>query len=231
MYQQIAGTTPEFRISWIKESIAKIGSEFKGGIFFDVGAGSSPYKDLVINLGLRYVSQDFGFYLASKSDPGMHTENWSYASHDYVCDVLAIPEHIEAEIVFCSEVLEHLPDPVAALKKIVSMTKPGGVIIISTPFISLMHQAPFWFQSGFSPFWFEHWSLMLDLEILELTVQGNYVDLVSQDFGRMMQGSLLNRMYLSILKRLQVFENSQRNLTTDVLSSGGCGTLAILRRK
>lgn len=179
---------------------------------------------------MRYKSQDFNLYQASSSDPGNHTANWGYAKHDFICDILDIPEHVNADITFCSEVLEHVPNTVLALKKLVSSTTSGGIIIVTVPFISLMHQAPYWFQSGLSPFWFEHWAKEFELEIVEITVQGDYVDLVRQDFSRLMQGTFMHRVLLRIINKLQVFEKSRTVIKSDVTSSGGCGTLVVLRK-
>jgi hypothetical protein len=93
-----------------------------------------------------------------------------------------------------------------------------------------MHQAPYWFQSGLSPFWFEHWAKELELEVEEITVQGDYVDLVHQDFSRLMQGAFLHRVLLRIMNKLQIFEKSRLVMKSDIASSGGCGTLVVLRK-
>ena len=205
-------------------------NELSDGTLFDIGAGNSPYKDYVTQTKWNYISQDFNSYNANENDPGNHTENWHYSSHNFICDILEIPEHINADIILCTEVLEHVPDSVAAFKKIVACTKPGGILIVTVPFISLMHQAPYWFQSGLSPYWFEYWAKELKLDILELVVQGDYIEMVKQDFGRLMQGSFLKRVAYSAMLRTNMFERSRRQLKGELISSGGCGTLVYLRK-
>lgn len=230
-YTQVGNTKPEYRNEWVIEKIKTYAKRYPGGSFFDVGAGSSPYKNVVSEAGLRYQSQDFNMYKASLGDPGNHTENWNYAEHDFICDILDIPDDVNSDITFCSEVLEHVPNTVLALKKLAACTKESGIIIVTVPFISLMHQAPYWFQSGLSPFWFEYWAKEFELEVVEITVQGDYVDLVHQDFSRLMQGTLLHRILLRILNRLHIFEKSRKFMKSDITSSGGCGTLVILHKR
>jgi SAM-dependent methyltransferase len=229
-YRQWGDTKPEWRNEWISKTIDQICSGLPGYTFFDVGAGSSPYKSKVIKTGMIYLSHDFNSYKPSSLYPGSHTQEWSYANHDYVCDILEIPDSVEANVVFCSEVFEHLPDPVAALKKIVELTAPGGFLVITTPFISLMHQAPYWFQSGFSPFWVEYWANKLNLEVISIDVQGDFVDLVIQEYARMMQTSRFHRLIYRFQLALGVFSRARKCLTRDVITSGGCGTLFVLRK-
>jgi SAM-dependent methyltransferase len=229
-YEQYGNTQAQWRVDWVRETITKNCAKYEGGVFLDIGAGSSPYRDIVLEGKMQYLSQDFNQYLADSTQPGGHTENWHYAKHDFICDILQIPDHVQADVVLCSEVLEHVPDPVAALKKVIGCAKSGGVIIITTPFISLMHQAPFWFQSGFSPFWFEHWATEFGLTPDTIIVQGDYVDLVTQDFGRLMQYSFLSRVIFAVMQRLGLADSARKGLSHDVLSSGGCGTLVILKK-
>lgn len=233
-YQQFPNTTPEWRVSWVREQVVKALGPLpdlpSNKVFFDIGAGASPYKKLVQDQRASYISHDFNAYAPSTALPGVHTQGWFYASHDLICDILDIPESVQADVVLCSEVLEHVPDAVAAFKKIVASTKPGGAIIITTPFISLMHQAPYWFQSGLSPFWFQHWAAKMGVDTQETAVQGDYVDLVQQDFGRLMQFSLISRIIFFLLRKAGNFERARKKLTPDILSSGGCGTLIVLRK-
>jgi SAM-dependent methyltransferase len=45
------------------------------------------------------------------------------------------PERLgQFDLIFCSEVLEHLRDPQTALENLFSVTKPGGAVLIAEPF-------------------------------------------------------------------------------------------------
>ncbi|HXW33584.1 MAG TPA: methyltransferase domain-containing protein [Acidimicrobiales bacterium] len=46
------------------------------------------------------------------------------------------------DVVLCEQVLEHVVDPVAAVKTLFALTKPGGHVIVDTPFMLRIHEAP-----------------------------------------------------------------------------------------
>jgi hypothetical protein len=130
--------------------------------------------------------------------------------------------------VICTEVVEHVPDPVALIKKLSALTNSGGYILVTVPFLSLMHQSPFWFSSGLSPFWFEHWAEKLNLEICELEVSGDYIDLMEQEISRLLNFKKPIRGITRLSKLVKLF---RRLLPVGVLESGGFGTFCIMRQR
>jgi SAM-dependent methyltransferase len=46
------------------------------------------------------------------------------------------------DTVLCSEVLEHVPDPWSGLQEIRRVLRPGGVLLISVPFLARLHEEP-----------------------------------------------------------------------------------------
>ncbi len=46
------------------------------------------------------------------------------------------------DVVFCEQVLEHVPDPDAAVRNLQRLARPGGHIVVSTPFLLRIHGAP-----------------------------------------------------------------------------------------
>lgn len=46
------------------------------------------------------------------------------------------------DVVFCEQVLEHVPDPDAAVRTLRRLTRPGGHVLVSTPFLIRIHGAP-----------------------------------------------------------------------------------------
>jgi SAM-dependent methyltransferase len=229
-YWQTSGHANEtYRDEWVNSRIYKYANLLFSRTALDVGAGLSHYKTIFHSLNFNYCSQDFNSYRPSeKKNPGLQNLDWRYPKHDFVCDVLDIPETSKFDFVICTEVFEHVPDPVALLKKLSVLTKSGGFILITVPLLSLMHQSPFWFSSGLSPFWFEHWAEKLNLEICELEVSGDYIDMMQQEFSRLLYFKRPIRgitRFSILVKILRPF------LPSEVLESGGFGTMCVLRRK
>ncbi len=212
MVQYSGVDNEEFRHDYIKQQIAKFGSA--GLDLLDIGAGLQPYKSYVVGTGLNYFSHDFQEYVpasnsmtpnddcGSRNIVGIQNEEWNYPKADIVCDILEIPQSKKYDIILCTEVLEHVPDPVRVFELISKLLKPSGVCIISVPLISLMHQAPYWFQSGLSPFWFDYWADRFDIEVISNEISGDYIDFSVQEFDRFIRAAKLNWRVAKIMKIL-----------------------------
>jgi SAM-dependent methyltransferase len=99
-------------------------------LVLDAGAGRSPYRKLFDHA--KYEAADFA-QLSSK-----------YAALDYVCDLTAIPvEDDRFDRIICNQVLEHLPEPGAALAELNRVLKPGGRILLTAPLYFSEHQVPY----------------------------------------------------------------------------------------
>lgn len=230
MYRQLIDTgNDNFRDAWVRNILRKLKSNVGDSSLLDVGAGLSPYKKYAQELGYEYKSHDFGGYIPSFSEKasGLHSASWDYPTHDFVCDILALPETARADLILCTEVLEHVPDPIRVLEKLSKMVNPEGYVVITVPFCSLMHQAPYWFQAGLSPFWFEYWAKEFGIEVIELTVYGDYMDLMSQELGR----TLFFHRHIKGLAKVGswIARRYRGRLSSEVLSSGGLGVLFVGR--
>lgn len=231
MYKQLIDTgNDSFRDSWVANTLKNLKASSKISSLLDVGAGLSPYKNSALDMGYVYSSHDFGGYAPSESAKagGLHSAAWDYPKHDYICDILALPETARADIMLCTEVLEHVPDPIRVFEKLSKLINPEGYLVITVPFCSLMHQAPYWFQAGLSPFWFEYWAKEFGIEIVELTVYGDYIDLMSQEMGR----TFFFHRHIKGLSRIGTWlaRRYRGRLSQEVLSSGGLGVLFVGKR-
>ncbi len=141
------------RDRWVQAQFAALPAGWR---LLDVGAGEMPYKKFCAHL--EYVSQDFAAYEGQGDGNGLQMGKFSAQSVDMVCDILEIPapEH-SFDAVLCTEVLEHVPDPVRALEKICGLIRPSGRLLITAPFSSLAHFTPYYYCTGFSEyFWKFH---------------------------------------------------------------------------
>ncbi len=174
-------TNEHNRAVWIRKQLVSLEDGLR---LLDAGAGEQQYKNSCTHL--KYVSQDFAQYKPENIPSGLQMEKWEYAKLDIISDITAIPELDGSfDAILCSEVLEHVPDPVSAIKELGRLTKPGGVLLITAPFCSLTHFAPFHFSTGFNRYFYEHHLPAMGFTIEELSFNGNYFDWLNQELGRL----------------------------------------------
>lgn len=99
------------------------------GRCIDVGCGDMPYRTTLTPQVKAYDSID----IEQRSPETMYIGD---AQH---MDMLADETYDSA---LCLEVLEHLPDPAAALAEIHRILAPGGVLVCSAPHLSRLHEEP-----------------------------------------------------------------------------------------
>ena len=172
------------RQEWLKKILAAIPA---GSRVLDAGAGEQRNRQYCGHL--EYVSQDFCQYegqLGGAPAEGLQSKSWDTSCIDLVSDITAIPApDASFDAVLCSEVLEHVPEPTHALDEFVRLLKPGGVVILTAPFTSNVHMAPYHFCSGFSRYWYEHHLALRGFEIKEITSNGDWYALLRQEITRL----------------------------------------------
>lgn len=168
------------RNQWIISTLGKLPSGLR---ILDVGAGEKPYEDYCTHLD--YISQDFGKYNPNDVNFGLQVDDWNYGKLDIISDIASIPVADNSfDAILCTEVLEHVINPKEAIKEFSRILKSGGYLIITTPFCSLTHFAPYHFYSGFSRFFYET-VLKNDYYDVEVTVNGNYFEYLAQEINRL----------------------------------------------
>src|SRR6476469_1536659 len=174
------GTTNELtRVNWIEQTLKKIPH---GLTILDAGAGECQFKKFCIHL--KYIAQDFGKY-TGEGEVGLQTGSWDNTQLDIVSDITDIPlENNFVDAIMCTEVFEHIPDPVAAIKEFTRLLKPGGYLLITAPFASLTHFAPYHFSSGLSRYFYEHHLIKNGFSITDLQLNGNFFEYLGQESRR-----------------------------------------------
>lgn len=169
------------RQAWLERTLGGIPA---GTRILDAGAGELRNRAWCGHL--RYVSQDFCQYDGSGDGKGLQTGKWDTGRIDLVCDITTIPEPDGAfGAILCSEVLEHVPDPAAVIGEFSRLLAPGGKLILTAPFASLTHFAPYHYVSGFNRYWYEHHLPQRGLLIEELTPNGDWYTLCRQELMRL----------------------------------------------
>lgn len=176
-YSEVGLSNKKTRHDWIKETLRSIPS---GESILDAGAGECQFAQNCSHL--QYTAQDFSQYNGSGDGKGIQTGEWNTSRIDIVSDITDIPTKSGTfDNVLCTEVFEHVPDPVSAIKELVRVLKPGGRLIVTVPFASLTHFSPYHFASGLNVHFFTHWSNELGLDIEELKYNGNYFEFLAQE--------------------------------------------------
>jgi SAM-dependent methyltransferase len=176
------------REHWLEKAL---GSVPVGSRILDAGAGTQRYKRFCSHL--NYVSQDFGQYDGKGDSMGLQTVEFDYGKLDITSDITSIPEPDSSfDAIMCVEVFEHLPNPVQAVLEFSRLLKPGGYLIITAPFCSWTHFAPYHFNTGFNKYWYEKHLIDNDFRIVEISSNGNYFEFIAQEIYRI---SSVSRQY------------------------------------
>jgi SAM-dependent methyltransferase len=111
------------------ESSLRQCAPFVKGLLLDVGCGRRPYEKTFFAGASKYIGTD---YLSDRSRP------------DVVSSALDVPFSDNTfDTVVSTEVLEHVPEPLRALKEMQRVLKPGGHLVLSTPMYWPRHEVPY----------------------------------------------------------------------------------------
>ena len=113
---------------WVKEIAGSLADD---ALVLDAGCGTSPYRSLFSHV--RYECADF-----CKSNLPY------YEQITYVCDLTSIPvQNNRYDLVLCTQVLEHVPEPKAVLKEFHRILKPNAKLALSAPLFNEEHGTPY----------------------------------------------------------------------------------------
>ena len=119
----------------IARAVAEAAAETPAGArVLDAGAGEAPYRPLFAHCEYR-------------------TQDWPGSPHagaqgsDIVADLHALPDDVgEFDLIVCTEVLEHVEDPVTVVGELRRVLKPGGRLLVTVPFVGALHEEPYDFS-------------------------------------------------------------------------------------
>ena len=171
------------RQAFLEQTLAALPNEAR---LLDAGAGELKNRQYCGHLD--YVSQDFCQFQGARGgvDDGLQYESWDTSRIDLVSDITAIPEpNASFDAILCSEVLEHVPEPTHALDEFTRLLKPGGILILTAPFGSNVHMAPYHYCSGFSKYWYQHHLQQRGFNIQTLVANGDWFTLLRQEITRL----------------------------------------------
>lgn len=170
-YTQVANFNQHNRSQWVAAQATLIPA---GSKVLDVGAGCAPYRSLFSHC--EYRAHDFG------QEPSTIGK---YAALDYQSDITAIPVPNESfDVILCTEVLEHVPEPIRAIHELARILKREGRLLVSAPLGSFLHQEPYHFYGGFTPHWYRKYLSEAGLQIESLEANRGFFSWFGQEAMR-----------------------------------------------
>lgn len=180
-------------IKEIKRVLSKyVNNDYK---VLDVGAGRLFYRDIIKNYSNNYKGMDF---------------EKTHEDIDYIGTTSKIPlENNSVDVIFCSQVLEHVPDPSESFKEFNRILKARGTAIITVPFLSYLHNEPYDFFR-YTRHSLSKMSIDNGFEVLELKEIGGLLSFIGYIIGTFLIGiswriPLINWVIYCINYPLQIF--------------------------
>lgn len=176
-------------ISLIERSIALCAPELVGDLL-DVGCGQQPY--------VSYFTR-----LTSKRACDFDDKRGTL---DFTCpaDRIPLPDG-SLDSILCTEVLEHVPDPLAVWREFARLLRPGGKVLLTTPMYWPGHEEPYDFHR-YPEYGLRRLANESGFEVLKLIPRGGAWAVLGQVLQHVIpqylpfrwQRSLLNRFFLKL---------------------------------
>ena len=161
------------RDEWVAARAAEIPAET---MVLDVGAGRCRYRALFAHC--RYWAQDF-----CGLDAGILT----YSAIDVVSDAASLPmSSASFDVVLCTEVLEHVPNPIEVVREISRVLRPGGWLVLTAPLGSGLHQVPYHYYGGYTPYWYEFFLPRFGFGNISIEPNGGFFKHYGQETARIL---------------------------------------------
>ena len=164
---------------WVAEQAARLPA---GARVLDMGAGSCPYRPLFAHC--RYETQDFA---GLESDQLRHG---SYGRIDYRCDIAHVPvADGQFDAILCTEVLEHVREPIAVVQEMARILRPGGRLMLTAPLGSGIHQEPYHYYGGYTPYWYRDFLAAAGFSQIKIEANAGSFRFFAQESIRFLQTS------------------------------------------
>ena len=142
--------------------------------FYSKHAKEWKKNSICIDVGGKNKRKKGGFLLSKYIDNPICVNLNPAVSPDYLCDARNMPFADEyADIIICSEMLEHVDGVDDVLMEFHRVLKPNGRAYICVPFSMHIHSKPYDYGRYTGDFWMHHLN-KFGFEILELKEQGGY---------------------------------------------------------
>jgi len=137
------GTLRARALAWAKRNARELDWEIaremgglvsaQGAAVLDIGCGAKPYQRFFPGAA-RYCGIDL---------PAQRSANKLEKRADVYADLRRLPIAEETfDVVLCTQVLEHIADPERVLREAQRILRPGGLVVLTVPFLAAEHEEP-----------------------------------------------------------------------------------------
>jgi SAM-dependent methyltransferase len=152
------------------------GATYFTGRLVDIGCGHKPYERDLRGVVAEHVGVDYGDTL------------YDLGKVDIVATAYEVPvPDASFDCALATEVLEHLEEPVTALSEWLRIVRPGGHLLLTTPFMWGIHDQPRDFYR-YSPYGLRHVLERSGWEVVEVSHMGGFWS----TFGQMLAYVLMS---------------------------------------
>ncbi len=156
------------RDQWVAKRAAMVPP---GASVLDIGAGGCRYAHLFTHC--RYLAMDFA------------VASGAVRRLDVIADIARLPLSDQVfDVALCTEVIEHVPEPIVAIGEIARILRPGGELLLTAPLGSGLHQFPFHYYGGFTPHWYRVFLPKLGFTDIRVEPNGGFFKHYGQESQR-----------------------------------------------
>ena len=106
--------------------------KLKGAAALDVGCGGGILSEAMARAGARVLGIDLSQAVLDVAELHALEGKIEVEYKSIAAEHLAIQQPAAFDLVTCMELLEHVPDPAAAVAALAALVKPGGDVVVST---------------------------------------------------------------------------------------------------
>ncbi len=164
--------------------------KYAKGKLVDLGCGDMPFRHLIADCVSVYDSLDL-----------FPRQQVTYVGNIQDMNMIASESYDTA---ICLEVLEHVPDPFQAVREIGRILKPDGVLILSVPHLSRLHDEPYDFYR------YTHYGIRRlleqgELRVLSMVKRGGVFSFIGHQMATLLLGLV---WHIPVIRNVSWFVNS-----------------------
>jgi SAM-dependent methyltransferase len=150
----------------LRRSVCNALDAYARGVVVDVGCGSKPFESQIKGHPSveRYIGLEYPGAVDHFFQPITDVDEFGDAQQLPFSDATA-------DVVLCSEVIEHVPEPELAVQEAYRVLKPGGIYILTVPSTFKLHMEPNDFHR-FTKYGLQYVLSKIGFKVLEMHSRG-----------------------------------------------------------